>query len=232
MEERSSPKPSNPLAQQALIAHKNGELGKASTLYLKSIAQEDANDKGVLLNLGVVSKALRNDGLAEKCYKTVLKSDPSNLNACINLSSLCVKGYRYQEGKEYSLRGLENNNQSHQCLYNLGVSLAGLGDLEEAAINLKKSIRAKPDFTPAYMAMTTIYCTDKKYELAKQILQNGIKVNPESADIHETYAYFFRDYMQDLSSAIVYLKKALALNPKNHMYQAEINRLSYMIDDA
>lgn len=224
-------KTSNSLAQQALIAHKKGNLAKAQTLYRRSLRLEDADNESVLINLGVISKQMRDFSLAEQCYKKVLRLNTNNLSACINISSLCLSAKRYQESKEYSLKGLKISGISHECLYHLGVSNAGLGDYNEAITILTRCILEKPEFPPAYLAKATIHSEQEEYDLAQQTLQMCIKHNPVHAKAYEEQARLLSNIREDYSGALENLKEASTIDPKNHNYKAEITRLSYLINN-
>lgn len=102
----------------------------------------------MILNLlGVAySSVFDNQEKAKKCFDTVLQIDPTNVNACSNLSHIMNIRGNLNSGVEYSNRSIiYSGGTSYEGFYNQGVILLALGKTKEAIVMFEKALALEPN---------------------------------------------------------------------------------------
>ena len=100
---------------------------------------------------------------------------------------------------------------------NQGVLALEMNDLVPAEKSFKKAIAIEPYFELGYINLADFYRSQNKPLLVASVLSNGIKHNPESADIHYALGlHFIRQ--KKLTKALGYFEKAMRFQPLNAVY--------------
>ncbi len=104
-----------------------------------------------------------------------------------------------------------------EALMNLGNLSRGLGQNDRAEDYLKQAIDLEADFAPAYVNLADLYrVTDKQAE-SLAILQQGLQLAPQSADLHHALG-LARIRSGDRTDALASLTAAARLAPENPRY--------------
>jgi hypothetical protein len=69
-----------------------------------------------------------------------------------------------------------------------GISMIRLQRGAEGVIELKRSIQLNPRFMRPYIELSNYYVDSKRKDLALQVLEDGLSVSPESANLKRRYA--------------------------------------------
>ena len=115
---------------------------------------------------------------AEKLYKKILDTEPTNLDANKNLSILLLKLGKLDEAETSCKKTIELKPDFMECYYDLGNILYQLGKLDEAEKNFQKVIELKPDHIEAYFNLGVIFVELGDNLKAKSFYEKVIKINP------------------------------------------------------
>tara|TARA_B100000787_G_scaffold160285_1_gene139202 strand:+ start:55 stop:1182 length:1128 start_codon:yes stop_codon:yes gene_type:complete len=110
---------------------------------------------------------------AEQLYRTVLKIEPTNLDANNNLGVLLYSLDRLGESEECFKKAIEYKSDFSEAYNNLGNTLRKLARLEEAEVNYKKAIKIKPDYVDAHFNLSIVLSDLGRSEEAKEVFNIG-----------------------------------------------------------
>jgi len=100
---------------------------------------------------------------------------------------------------------------------NMGLVYVARGDLVSAKQAYKTAIKLQNSFTPAYINLADLYRLQQQDDEGEKILRQGIKTNPQNADLNHALGLLLVRQKQ-LETAIEYLSKAAQLDVKNPRY--------------
>ncbi|MFA5173293.1 MAG: tetratricopeptide repeat protein [Candidatus Paceibacterota bacterium] len=195
------------------------------TPYLGQDLSEIGNDAFI----GKVPEKMLNDSKAELSrLKNALEKDPGNIDDWIKVGMIKKFFNNYigaRDAWEYA-KYLNDTNSS--IYYNLG-NLYGmyLKDNIEGEENFKKALELEKGETSFYINFADFYrsfYTEKKAE-AEGVIQEGLKNMPNDGSLL-IYAGGYYKELGDKEKALLYFKKALALDPNNQELKSEIEKLS------
>jgi cellulose synthase operon protein C len=96
----------------------------------------------------------------------------------------------------------------------LGEVLSLLGDREAAVHEYREAVRLNPKWITPWLNWTTLFLSEKKPEMAAQIVEDGLKANPESEELYMLLASA-RSEQGQIDSAMAAYDTVLHLNPRN-----------------
>ncbi len=182
---------------------------------------------GILLSLIVNGKSKSGKGgKKQKERQTIVKeatkklaSDPHNINALTELSSLYYKERDWQ--KAYPLYTTLVNLASTRVGVNLaevtlrhGICALNLSKTQEALKSLLDSRKLNPDNFDVNFYLGKALVEQKEYDKAVPLLKKAITINNDVAECYGTLGkayYFSKKYKESLP----YLRKALDTNPED-----------------
>ncbi len=101
------------------------------------------------------------------------------------------------------------NDRAHN---NLGVALAGCGQVDEAIAHFEKALEIKPDFTEAHNNLGLALAGRGRFDEAIAHYQKALKIEPDYADAHNNLGNALASRGQ-VDVAIAHFKKALEIRP-------------------
>jgi predicted Zn-dependent protease len=96
----------------------------------------------------------------------------------------------------------------------LGEVLSLTGDREAAVHEYREAVRLNPKWMTPWLNWTTSLLSEKKPEMAAQIVEDGLKANPESEELYMLLASA-RSELGQIDSAMAAYDTVLRLNPRN-----------------
>jgi predicted CXXCH cytochrome family protein len=100
---------------------------------------------------------------------------------------------------------------------NLGTFYASQGDMGNAVGEIKTALQLNPLYIPAYVNLADIYRADNRDAEGAQVLQEGIKLQPDSAVLHYALGLnLVRTH--ETEQAVNELQRAAELEPANAQY--------------
>ncbi len=151
-------------------------------------------------------------------YLEVLKKDPYNFYALINLSSAYIKKGSFYEAYPYLKRLVRKYPERPESWINLAVCEIGIGDLRSAMKNLEKAEKLLdcPSFA-LYLHKGVIFSKMGKLEDAIRCYKKAELMNPEDPCLIFNIALAY-DKKKDYKKAIIYyemyLKKEVSQEEK------------------
>jgi tetratricopeptide (TPR) repeat protein len=190
---------------------------------------QDLSEIGNDAFIGKVPEKMLSDSKAELLrLKNDLEKNPENVDEWIKVGMI-KKFYNNfigaRDAWEYA-KYLNDTNSS--IYYNLG-NLYGmfLKDNTEGEANFKKALELEKGETSFYINFADFYrnfYVEKKAE-AEGVIQEGLKNMPNDGSLL-VYAGGYYKESGDKEKALLYYKKALALDPDNQELKSEIEKLS------
>ena len=112
------------------------------------------------------------------CFKTALDRDPSYGWGYMNLGRLYNIQNKFTQGVEISKRGITLNPSEPELYFNLGISTAGLGRIEEAKNCFNGALKLAPMHAASHKALGQIYATQQKFDESLHHLQTANTLMP------------------------------------------------------
>lgn len=106
---------------------------------------------------------------------------------------------------------------SAALLADLGFFQIESGQLPKAEDYFRKSLEADRKHALAYVGLARVYTAQKRGDKAKEMVAEGLKRQPKSAELHNELAVL-RAQQGDLAGGIAALEKAVELAPANELF--------------
>jgi tetratricopeptide (TPR) repeat protein len=117
-------------------------------------------------------------------FEALIRLDPSAKS--YGLMGVCYRQLgRYDEAREFLLKGLQRDGRSVVCLYNLGFIANRQGKLGEADRYLSEALKADPDHDGALSELAGVKMAEGEFAEAIPLLQKCVKITS-----HPSEAYF------------------------------------------
>ncbi|MBF0440439.1 MAG: tetratricopeptide repeat protein [Oligoflexales bacterium] len=186
-------KPEPNMDERRLIARKIEEWKKADS-------------PEILLKRAKNQMALSQIAAAEASYIELLRQQPENLDALLDMASLYLRKRQIERAFDYltqtkkSMNALENVPKTVKFKYRYTLSLALLarGERKEAHKILSDLIAADKEFTPGYATLASSYLASDKLDSAEFIARRGMdrgKPDPRLTNILAIISYKKGDYI-------------------------------------
>ena len=224
----------NQVLQQAVDAHKAGQLQEAHRLYTAILKAQpkhpDANH-----NTGLLTVGFGKIELALPFFKTALEANPRNAQfwyshivVLIKLERLIDAKDLLNQAKSKGIKGADFDqlekrlNDANKALsirpdnanayYNIGIALQDQGKLEEAIEAYKKALAIKPDYAEAYYNIGIAFKGQNKLKEVIEAYKKALAIKPDYADAYNNMGNTLLE-QHNLEEAIEAYKKALAIKP-------------------
>jgi tetratricopeptide (TPR) repeat protein len=224
----------NQVLQQAVDAHKAGQLQEAYRLYAAILKVQpkhpDANH-----NTGLLTVGFGKIELALPFFRTALDANPSNVQfwyshivALITLERLTDAKALLDQAKNKGIKGadfdqlrqkLNNANKTHalkpnkaEAYSNMGIALQKQNKLEEAIKAYRKALAIKPDYVDVYYNMGIALKGQGKLEKAIEAYNKALAIKPDYVDAYYNMGIALKDQGK-LEEAIEAYNNALAIKP-------------------
>lgn len=133
---------------------------------------------------------------------------------------------KYEEALPYFKKAvlLEQSDRIYRSLYSVYL---GLKDYKNAEIYIKKSVGINGEIPNNWLEYASFenYYMKAPFDVVSQVYLKGLEVTKNNIDLVTNYAGYLTENKK-YNEAIVYLKKAIAIDPtRKDAFQAEINSL-------
>jgi tetratricopeptide (TPR) repeat protein len=224
----------NQVLQQAVDAHKAGQLQEAHRLY-DVILKEQPKNPDANHNTGLLVVGLGKIESALPFFKTALEANPRNAQfwyshiiALIKLERFIDAKVLLDKSKRKGIKGFDFDqleqrlNEANKALsikpdyayafYNMGNVLVEKQNLEEAIEAYKKAIVIKPDYVEAYNNMGNALLEQHNLEEAIEAYKKVLVIKPDYVDAYNNMGNALLE-QHNLEEAIEAYKKALVIKP-------------------
>lgn len=200
---------------QGIINIKNGNYEEAIKFFDKTI-KINPNCSNAYIDKGIALNALTNYQEAIKNYDIALLIDNTNIRIFISKAKTLYLMEKYKDSIIECDIGLEL--KKHPYLYNIkGISLAALGEHNEAIENYNKAVEQEPNYFDPYQNKFCPLFKLGRYEEALESINKAIELEPNHSkiDVMYTNKASTLNKLGCYEEAIEACNIALALNPKN-----------------
>ena len=151
---------------------------------------------------------------AKQLYHSILKTQPSNLDANNNLGVLLIAINKADEAEVCFKKVIELKPDFVEAHHNLGNALDKLNRLDEAEVCFKKAIELKPDFVDAHNNLGNILMKLNRLDEAEVCFKKVIELKPEYANAHYNLGIIYFNLKKN-KEAIKKYSKVLEIDPKH-----------------
>jgi len=187
---------------------------------LQPIFDQEQTDLEYLFMLGISYGMLKRDEDSQRTFAHLVEvgGDTPHLHLLLGKAYLAL-GQLSEADKE--LQQATKGEPLPYAHYYRGILAQKQGKTDEATAQFSEEVALIPNNPWAYKELATIQMDRDENAKAIQLLERGVKNNPESADL---YATLGRAYLHapDTKRAVAMLKKAIALDPKSGMYHYQL----------
>jgi Flp pilus assembly protein TadD len=209
--------PSAPVAERYLYAVVPGIALMAACLLRKPL-RRDARSAAIVIAIIAVSfsaKALlRNRVWTDDLVlnTSMIRSDPSNAFAHMNLGITLSKLDRMEEGETALRESIRINSSNPRAYYNLAALQFRQGRLMEAVQSNETAVRLDPDHAKARSSLGAIYARLGRYVDAGRELEAAVRLDPVYAEGRNNLAMFYGQ-LGRLEEALAEFEVAARLRP-------------------
>ncbi len=194
------------------LVTKNWQGAEHTLTRLRQIST--GNNSIALMAEGRFYEAQRRLSEARRAYEraTVLTSnEPEPLLSLVKVEVALGQA----EQSRTRLEALLASRQDHPFAHGLlGEVLTLTQEPEEAVLHYREAVRLNPKWITPWLNWATLSLSRKKPEMAVQVLQDGLKTNPDSEELHLLLASAHSGQGQ-IDLAITAYEATLRLNPRN-----------------
>jgi predicted O-linked N-acetylglucosamine transferase (SPINDLY family) len=198
------------LYNQALAAHRAGNLAEAERLYRRILAQ--AAPPEVLVNLANVLAAQNRRDEALVNYDRALAARPEFFEALFNRANTLLELKRSEEALESYDRSVRLRPANPSGWNNRGTALRNLKRLDEALASFSRATALSPGHVNALTNIAIVLWDQGRLEEALTACDQALEHGPRSAEAFYVKANILRD-LKRLDEALAHYEHALAANP-------------------
>ncbi len=190
---------------------KNWQGAEQTLVRLRRLATDN---HVALLAEGRFYEAQRRLNEARHAYERAIASAPNEPEPLLSLLKVEVaqgQTARARTRLESMLAARGDHPFAHGLL---GEVLSLTGQREAAVHEYREAVRLNPRWMTPWLNWVTLLLSEKKSDLAVQVLEDGLKVNPESEELYMLLASAHSEQGQ-IDSAMAAFETVLHLNPRN-----------------
>ena len=151
---------------------------------------------------------------AEKLYKKILDTEPTQIAANLNLGLLLVSLNKSGEALPFFKIALEGNSNVEQYWISYGNVLFSEKKYEEVEAIYRKAIKLKPEFIIIHFNLGVVLTKLGKLEEAEASYKKVIELKPDYVEAHNSLAATLHKLIRP-KEAEESFKKTLIINPKH-----------------
>ena len=196
-----------------------GKLSEAEAELKKTILLSEHNSPYIALAnhaLGCIYAQLEKFEIAQNYYEEVLKLNPNFKNIYFNLGAAYYNQKKYANAIEIFTKGIEKNSVDWEMYYLIGKSSSFLMDFENALKYIKKAFQLSNKLEVG-LTIGKTYELMNQIDKAKDIYDQLLLSHPSESELFHRYSWL-NIYDDNYLQAILLVKKAISLNPKNLSY--------------
>lgn len=178
---------------------------------VQTIAMGEQPSPEQLLEQGLSFHRVGNHARAIQVYQDLLKLAPAHADALHLMGEALYRQGRYDEALAYLNRAVACSPH-HFYLNTRGMVFLELGYLMEAEQDLRRAIKAVPDYLEAHINLSNVYRKKSDFKNAKRYGELAVKLNPQSAAAWNSVGAVQME-SNKLDDALISFEHALSLVP-------------------
>lgn len=200
-------------AHQGMIERETLFLELAESTLREAVETENTASSHMLLGELYLSMKRHDEAEAELLIAKSMVMTPDEEKAIEGgLGNIEMRRERVAEALPHYQRVTEIDPNYPGIWFSLGFANRNLGNFDVAEQAYKRAIELEPTDMRPYSELTAIYMNRPDQELARSIVAQGVRTNPESAHLHALYASVLSE-LGETRNAQRELQKAESLDP-------------------
>jgi tetratricopeptide (TPR) repeat protein len=188
---------------------------------LRSAITGGTNPKGEILLANMLVQDDEHLDEAESLLlhaKEATADNESFISIDLGLAEIAMRRNNTEVALNHYLHASSLNAEDEDVWFRIGYLQRELGRYPDAILSLQRSLALAPELTEAYTELASIHVAQKSLNKAREVLREGLDVNPDAADLFAALALV---YLQgnDTRSAAKYLEQGEALDPEDELVQ-------------
>lgn len=211
---------------------KIGAYGEAKTLCEEAIKIDPKYVDSYLLLAGIQVAAKEYEG-AIQTYSKALKVDPANRDALLYHGVTLAEVGRAKEGIAQLEKLVKLKDQAESSIdqgvayYYLAKVYDQTSQKENAIAALKASLKKRPGFAKAALALADLYIEKKDEKAAYAVMEETFRESPGS-ELAERLAEFYME-RNDFPKAVVYLETLVEEDPSNENMKLRLSLVYWQL---
>lgn len=198
--------------QQAVIAHKGGDLATAANLY-REILQKQPNNSDALHLLGVVAQQQGDLKLAITLHERAIANAPTVAAYHYHLGLAHQELQQFARAAEAFREAARVQPGYAEAEHSLGLVLMRLGRVEEAIAAELRALAGNPQLVAAHTQLGELYRLQGDLTSAERHLREALELDANHAPAHHTLGLALQANNR-FDEAEMHLRKAIALEPQ------------------
>lgn len=201
-----------PLFEEAVNWHRNGQFGQAQALYEQILQLEPCHfDATHLLGLMACQQKDHTKGLP--LIHRAIEINPQNAGPYSNLGVIYKELKEFDEALKFQNKAIELDPGFAKAHYNRGNLHKELKQRDLAIEDYSKALALNPNDAEALVNRALVYFDLKNYAFAQQDLDRAIELNPNLGDAHFNRGLLMTRLLK-FDQALLSYRKTLSLTPK------------------
>ncbi|GAC1357275.1 MAG: hypothetical protein NVS4B11_06900 [Ktedonobacteraceae bacterium] len=176
-------------AQRGMPERETLFLTRAETALREAIEMQDTALGRLLLGELYISMERNDDAEAELLKAKSMPTTPDEEKTVeAGLGNIAMRRERMDEAIPHYQRVAEIDPNYAGIWFNLGFANRLIGNFAEAEVAYKRAIEVEPTDIRPYSELMAIYMNKPDKEKAREIIEQGVRNNPESAHLHALFA--------------------------------------------
>lgn len=211
---------------------KIGAYSEAKVLCEEAIKIDPKYVDSYLLLAGIQVAAKEYEG-AIQTYGKALKVDPNNRDALLYHGVTLAEVGRAKEGIAQLEKLVKLKDQPESSIdqgvayYYLAKVYDQISQKENAIVALKSSLKKRPGFAKAALALADLYMERKEEKLAYAVMEEAFRESPGS-ELAERLAEFYME-RNDFPKAVVYLETLVEEDPANENMKLRLSLVYWQL---
>ncbi|WP_375771732.1 tetratricopeptide repeat protein [Archangium gephyra] len=216
-----------PPPADALSVAQRGELTAAESSY-QTQTERRPKDGAAWTNLGITQERLGKHDEAERSYRQALELAPEQQAAWDNLARLQCRTGKAAQAESWLREQLQAKPDALAPRTALVQALLCQKKLDAAATEAKRILKSEERNVRAMQLLAQVYYRERKYELARMVLENARTVAPDEAATHNALGLVLLA-LGTKPAALESFKKASELKPD---FAEARNNLGALLNEA
>ena len=204
--------------QQAIDAHRAGDLAAAAPLYRQFLAQNVEHPLALQL-LGLLHSQCGEYGKAIELMRESLRLFPEQAEVLNNLGNALAASDSIDAAKKHYMDAIRIAPGYAEAWKNLGIALTRTEELNEAAAAFAESLKIRPEDATTWLGLGNVYRQQNNPDKAADCYEKALRINPDFAEAHHNMGLALRG-MQRPRDALDHFQTSINLGlDRTELYQ-------------
>ena len=192
---------------------------------IKLMLQKDTNNYNLYNLLSIVYIEKNEINLATKILLKLIIKNPKFIDAEKNLCILFEKKLTSLDATKLYIELERKNRLSYKIIISFCINQLINKNLDKTETLLQKIFELNKSDSILYISLGINFLNNSLIASAKKCFNKSLEINPKHDSALVNLAYIYSNYELDYKKSILYLKKAILLNPKNVVAHCNLGKV-------